>query len=252
MKRSFISVITSAAALAALADTAAAQTRPDPAVRIGLGPGLTQTEFREFAREFGSVLRPPQLGDATTLGRGRFEVGVDWTSAPIDNTKGAWSHTTADRALAERAGAPRLAARYGLSDRVDIGASGGWNVGSNWGFASVETRIAALRQGPRMPVSLLIRPTLTSLIGPDNVVVATASLDVSVSRAIGALAPYAGFSSTASAAVERSSDLELGTEGATRSPAYFGVAYRAQNLTLAAEVEPGRRTGYALRIGTRF
>lgn len=221
-----------------------------------LQPELTQKEFDEFTGELGSILRPRQLGDATTLAKGRFDIGLDYAHTGIDDAKGAWNntmaHPDADHYLGESIQFPRLVARYGVSDRVDLGASGGFDPRSNWGLATVDAKIALMRQGSRRPVSVVIRPTLASLIGPREVWVGNASLDLSVSRAIGSFAPYVGFSSNAALGVERSKDVDLDYGVATSSPVYAGVSYRLRGLVLSAEVEHGKVNTFAIRTSTRF
>lgn len=41
---------------------------------------------------------------------------------------------------------PQIVARYGASDRVDVGALGGIDLGAKYGVAGFDTRIALLRQ----------------------------------------------------------------------------------------------------------
>lgn len=221
-----------------------------------LHPELTQEEFDEFTAELGAILRPRQLSDAATLGKGRFDLGLDFAYAGIDDARGAWnntmSHPSADHYLGPSIQFPRLVARFGVSPRVDLGASGGFDPHSNWGLASVDARIALMRQGPGRPVSIAIRPTLTSLIGPSEVWVGNASVDVSVSRRLGPFAPYVGFSSNGSLGVERSDDVDLKDSARTTSPVYAGITYRVRALALSAEVEHGKRTRYAVRASTRF
>lgn len=221
-----------------------------------LHPELTQEEFDEFTAELGSILRPRQLSDATTLGRGRFEIGLDFVRANIDDAKGAWnntmSHPTADHYLGSSIQFPRLVARYGISDRVDIGASGGLDPHANWGLASIDAKIALMKQGPSRPVSIAIRPTLTSLIGPREVWVGHASIDISVSRTIGSFAPYVGFASSASLGVERSKEVALEDGLETTSPVYAGITWRHKALALSAEVEHGKLNSFAIRASTRF
>lgn len=221
-----------------------------------LHPELTQEDFDEFTAELGSILRPRQLSDATTLGKGRFDISLDFARTNIDDTKGAWnntmSHPAADHYLGESIQFPRLVARFGVSDRVDLGASGALNPHSNWGLASVDAKIALMRQGPSRPVSIAIRPTLASLIGPSEVWVGNASIDLSVSRAIGPFAPYVGVSSNASLGVERSTDVALEDGLATTGAVFAGISYRYHALALSAEAEHGKLNSFAIRAGARF
>ena len=206
-----------------------------------LRPGLTKAEFAEFTAELGSVLRFRQLGDTTTLGKGHADLGVQFGNMPTEN-----------RDLGRSISFPRVVARFGTSDRVDVGAWGGIEPDANYGMAGIDTKIALLRQGPARPVSVSIRPSFTSLIGPSEVWAANASIDVSVSRAFGAVSPYAGVATTASLALERSADVDLDPATADGSLAYAGLSYAWRALNVSAEVEKGRRVSYAFRIGTRF
>ncbi len=221
-----------------------------------LHPDLTAGEFEEFAAELGSVLRFRQLGDTTTLGRGRVDISVQFARTPIDDAKGAWnntmSHPAADHYLGRAISFPRIVARFGVSDRVDVGAWGGLDPHANYGMVGADTKIALLRQGRGRPVSVSIRPSVTSLVGPSEVWAGNASLDVSVSRALGPVSPYAGVAASTSLAVERSEDVDLDPATAQDSLAYAGLSYRWRALVLSAEVEKGALVSYAFRIGTRF
>ncbi len=135
---------------------------PAPQLHVGnlhsscffdLHPELTQQEFEEFADEIGSILRFRQLGETTTLGKGKWDVSLQYTSSSIDDTKGAWnntmSHPDADHYLGSSISFPRIVARFGVSERVDLGVWGSLNPRSNYGMVGVDTRIALLRQDPR-------------------------------------------------------------------------------------------------------
>ena len=221
-----------------------------------LHPELTKAEFEDFAAELGSVLRFRQLGDTTPLGKGKVDVGVQFANAPVDEAKAAWKHTIsqpgADRYQGESVSFPRIVGRIGVSDRVDIGAWGGFNPNSNYGLVGVDTKIALLRQDTSRPVSVSIRPSVTSLVGPSEVWVGAASLDISVSRAVGPLSPYVGVATTATLAMERATDVDLDPVTAEGSLAYAGLMYRWRALIAAAEVEKGTHVSYGFRIGTRF
>lgn len=221
-----------------------------------LHPELTQAQFQEFTAELGSVLRFRPLGDIAPLGRGHVAIGVQYASSRIDETKGAWnntmSHPSATHGLGSSIAFPRIVARVGVSDRADLGAWGGFDPHANYGIVGVDTTVALMRQGPSWPVTVAIRPSLTSLVGPDEVWVGNSSVDLSVSRAMGPWAPYAGIGASSSLGVERSVDVDLQAASAGATLSYAGISYRWRTLVLAAEAEKGRLTSYGFRIGTRF
>src|SRR5262245_15655267 len=80
-----------------------------------LHPELTQAEFDEFAKEGGVVMHDLQLASAAPIGKGRFEVALDYSRTVIDDSKGAWnntmSHPQADHWLGDVRAFPRLGAR---------------------------------------------------------------------------------------------------------------------------------------------
>jgi hypothetical protein len=211
-----------------------------------LTPGLTQDEFREFAAELGAILRFRPLGDTRPIGKGRIDISVQSASRRIDDAKAA------DRYVTNSLSSPRIVGRFGLSDRVDLGAWGGYDPHANYGLVGGDVKIALVQQGPGRPVSVSIRPSVTSLVGPSEVWAGTAGLDVSVSRAVGVWAPYAGVGTTGSVAMERSDDVALDPAFADGSVAYAGLAYRWRALLLSAEVEKARVVSYAFRVGSRF
>jgi hypothetical protein len=147
---------------------------------------------------------------------------------------------------------PRFGARVGVSDRVDVGGWGGVNRNSNWGLVGADAKIALLTQASGRPVSVSIRPSVTSLVAPSDVWVGNASLDLSVSRTFGAWSPYVGGATSASLALERSNELDLDPVVADGSVGYTGLAYHWRVLVVAAEVEKGKTVSYGLRVGTRF
>jgi hypothetical protein len=221
-----------------------------------LHPELTEAQFKEFAGELGSILRSRQLGDARTLGKGRFELSAQYTDARIDDAKGAWnntmSHPHADHYLGEAIAFPRLSARLGVSDRVDVGAWGTVSQHSNYWIVGADTRIAILRQDRGRPVSVSLRPSLSGLFGPDELTAGSASLDITASRAIGPVSPYLGVTTTASTAHAHAPDVALHDVTATGGAVYGGLSYQWRKLALSAEVEHGTLFSYGLQLGTRF
>lgn len=204
-----------------------------------LNTTLTNEDLAARASEFGSVLRFRQLGDTATLPKGRVDLGVQFASAPIDTTSQTWNVT-------------RFVGRFGVSNRVDMGVWAGYNSQASDGMAGVDVKIALLTQGPKMPVSLAVRPSFSSTLGVGDIYAASVGADVSVSRAFGALAPYAGVAATSSLATERLQGIDYERQTDNGTLGYVGLAYTWRSLIAAAELEKGTKVAYAVRIGTRF
>jgi hypothetical protein len=134
----------------------------------------------------------------------------------------------ADHYLGDTIAFPRIVARFGVSDHVDVGAWGSINPRSNYGMLGVDTKVALLTQGATWPVSVSIRPSVTSLLGPSELWAANASVDVSVSRSFARISPYGGIAGSASLAVERSDDVNLDPATAQDGLVYAGVRTAAR------------------------
>lgn len=204
-----------------------------------LNTPLTSQDLAALAGEFGSVLRFRQLGDTATLPKGRVDLGVQLASAPVDTMNQTWNVT-------------RFVGRFGVSQRVDMGVWAGYNSQASDGMAGVDVKIALLTQGPSMPVSLAVRPSFSSTLGAGDIYAASMGADVSVSRAFGALSPYAGVAATSSLATERLADINFERQTDNSTLGYAGVAYTWRSVVAAVEIEKGTKVAYAVRIGTRF
>ena len=220
-------------ALVGLLVPAAAQAQTS---NIELRPPLTQEQFEQFAADLGSMLRFRQPGDATMLERGTVDLSVQFANARFHDSRPF----------------PQVVARFGVNRRLDIGAWGGIDPNANYGMVGVDTKIALLREGPSMPVSVTVRPSLTSLVGPSDVWAGNVSVDLAVSRAIGSFTPYGGVAASSSGAIERSSEIHLDPVSAGTTVAYAGTAYRWRSLLVSGEIERGNETTYAVRVGKRF
>jgi hypothetical protein len=228
--RLFTNIIGTLATAAILVPATAGAQQRGP---FDLRPGFTSADLEAFAGDIGSTLRFRQLGDTEPIGKGAIDLGVQYGTTRINDSTG-------------------VVARFGVSDRVDIGAFGGLYTGTNYGLAGIDTKIALLRQGTGSPVTVSIRPSLTSLIGWSDVWVGSASFDVSAGRTMGPVSPYVGVATMASTAVERLTDVHLDPATTTAGLVYAGLAYHWHTLVVSGEIEKASTVSYGFRIGTRF
>jgi hypothetical protein len=221
-----------------------------------LHPELTQAEFDEFAREGGIVMHDLQLASAAPIGRGQVEIDLDYSRTVIDDSKGAWnntmSHPTEDHYLGDVRAFPRLGVRVGVARRVDVGVWGTLDPNANYGFLGVQSKVTIVEQDESTPVSVALRPTAVSLLGPSELFVADLGLDASVSRDYKGLSPYLGLSAHTTGAFERSDDVDLDPGTAAHMSAFAGLAYGWRALRVAAHAEAGPLTVFAARVGGSF
>lgn len=221
-----------------------------------LHPDLSLSEFRQFAREGGMVVRFQQLAPAATLGAGRLQISAGYTATPINDSDGAWndtfSHPDAEHWLGNSQQFPRLVVRYGLTDSIDLGAWGSVNPESNYGFAGVDAKVAILRQNAGAPVSVAVRPSVTMLIGPSELWFGNLSADLTVSRNFWGFEPYAGVGGSFTYAMETSDDVELPYVATIDPVAVVGLSYSWRFLTAGAEATFGAVNTYGVLVGTRL
>ncbi len=249
--RLFSSVVIAAAGLvASLVPAPVSAQQPVTSSVFDPPAGLTKGQFETFTAELGSLLRFRQVGDPTTLAPRTVEIGVQFANTPFDDARVPWS--SGDRGVGRSMSYPQVVARFGISDRVDIGVWGAFDPRAKYGLGGVDTKIAVLKQGARSPVSVSVRPSLGSMVWPVDLWVGTASVDASVSRAVGPVTPYFGVSASTSLGIESSETVNLNPVSAGRTTAYAGASYRWRSLAFAGEVERGTRFNYAFRVATRF
>jgi len=222
------------APLVAIASATPAQAQPIDR------PVATEAQLQSVADEIGPLLRFRQVGDTTTVRPGDVELGVQYNSTPIGDATSTWNSV------------PNIAARFGIGERADLGAWGAFNSNGRYTVLGADTKIVLLSQGPGLPVSVAVRPSLTGLVGASHIWAASAAIDLSVSRTFRSLSPYGGVAASSNVAIARTSASALDPATSGDTHAYAGLAYRWRTLVLAAEIDNGATVNYAFRIGTRF
>lgn len=221
-----------------------------------LSSELTQAEFDQFAAEAGAVARFHQLSGARTLGKWNFEVSVALASSTVDDSDGAWNNTMKhpedDHYLGDTISFPSLRLRMGVSDDIDVGLWGTLDPASNYGFAGLDAKFAVLSQTRGWPVSVAVRPHVSTLVGPEEVWLATGGVDGSVSYDIFGIQPYAGAGVATSAAFERSDDVDLDTGMAFSPVAFAGIEYNWSHLSVGVEGEISEVPTWGVRVGGSF
>lgn len=221
-----------------------------------LHPELTEAELEEFAGEAGQIVRFRQLSSADTLGAGVIDISVAGAYVFVDDTKGAWnntmSHPGADHYLGQELGFPQLSLRVGVGDDVDLEAYGAVNPGANYGFAGVATKIRLVDQADGRPVSVSVRPSMSALVGPEELQLINVSADVAVSRTIHGFTPFAGFTMSSTAVRETSAEADVDPQVASRSLAFAGVEVRYKGISAAVQAELSDLAAIGARVGGSF
>ncbi len=212
---------------------------------------LSQSEFRGLSQDLGAVLSYKQLQPASPEGALGFSLGVDGSYTRI-RSDAAWRAATGSRV----SGIPlaRIRASKGLPFGFGVGAFYSAVPGSNINAVGGEIRYAILRGGPLTP-ALGIRGAYTRLNGVHQLRFDTRSLDLSVSKGLGIVAPYAGIGRVWVDSTPEGSAAQAGLhrERFSQSQVFGGLRLRLMPASLTLEID---RTGgidsYSAQIAFGF
>jgi hypothetical protein len=224
-----------------------------------LDPALTQTAWRQFAREAGLVVYFRSLTDARPLGKGKFEVSALQWKTGIDDSDPAWNdtfvHPDADHWLFEGSGLefPGLTVRAGISEKTDVGVYFTRNPGANYGFYGAQVQRNVINNAAR-GLAASARMSFVSMYGPDDLTftVVGAEFVGSWQKNITgwlSVSPYAGVSTYMSSAHERSSVVSLDDERVLGAQALVGASMQLSYARIAMEYSIADVPSVSLKVG---
>lgn len=246
MRASFLlSSLLAAASL--LAGPAAQAQNVDQLQNIGQG------QFRLLSEDLGAVLGYRAQTPAEPLGITGFDIGVAATSSKIKNTAildAVTSDSTDSTVII-----PTLRAHKGLPFGIDIGLLYAKVSGSNIKYTGGEVKYAILDGGALTP-AVAIRGSMTKLSGVDQLDFDTKGVDVSISKGIAMLTPYAGFGRVWSTSTPKGTAVTvagLREEKFSQTKAFVGLGMNMLLLNLNVEADKtGDVNSYSLKLGLRF
>lgn len=222
---------------------------------IELDPSLTQSQFRKFTREAAQFLTFKLMSPAEPLGAKNFQIGMDYSITRIDDAEPAWnntfSHPDEEHYLGEVIKMPKLFARMGLSDRIDVGFYFTRNPEANYGFMGGEIKYAVFMESEK-PVAIAVRTTYATLLGVEDLNFHMLGVDLSASKKIGMLAPYLGIGANLARAIETTSKVNLDNETILTPRGIVGARFSLSFFSLTAEMDVATVSTFSLRTGFKF
>lgn len=221
---------------------------------IVIDPALTQEAWHQFVGEVGVVMYFRSMSSAKPLGRGNIEFSVVNSGTRIDDAEAAWndtfSHPDSTHWLFEGDALkiPGLILRMGVTDRLDAGVYFTKNPNSNYGFIGGQVQYALL-DGATSPVAAAGRLNVVRLFGPDDLTATAYGADLVVSKDVAFLSPYAGVTGYLSRGHEKTSKVSLDDENVFGVQGVLGVSARISVISVGAELNLARVTGYSMKIG---
>lgn len=212
--------------------------------------GLGQAQFRALSEDLGSALsykpNTPTEPLAGLIPFG-FDIGVSVSSTKLDKA------SQYAQALEGKSSfvLPTLRAHVGIPFGIDFGVAYASVPGSNVKYTGGEIRYALMKGGVALP-AVGIRGSMSKISGVDNLDFSTRGMDISVSKGILMLTPYAGVGK-----VWVSSDATIGSskfsEDFSQNKVFAGVGFKMLllNMNLEADKTGDART-YSAKVGLRF
>ena len=224
---------------------------------VKFAPELTQSAFRRFAREFGSVSAFKMNSPPTTLGKWRVALGLEQLSVTIEDRSDAWNdtfaHPDAYHELGSDQSFPKVRARVGITDRMDVGAFWTKNPSANYGWLGFEAKYGLLQQSQTMPISLALRGAYTKTLYVEDMDMHAITADVAAGRTFwNVFTPYLDLGTDLVLARETTEAVVLESERLLVPRATGGFELRYWHVGFGAEVHVSDLTSYQLSLSAMF
>ena len=224
---------------------------------IRFDAGLTQGAYQRFAREFGSVSAFKPTSAPVNLGRGRFAIAVEQLNFSIEDHADRWNdtfvHPDSEHDLGSDQMFPKLRARVGITDALDLGAFYTRNPNANYGWIGLDANYGLLQQAKGAPVSLGVRGAWTKTLFVHDMKMNTGTAQVGVGRTLwNVLTPYVYGGADVVVAQETSERVDLKTETEVVPHVMTGAELRWWHVSIVAEVHVSDLTSYQVQIGALF
>lgn len=217
---------------------------------IKLRSDMTQSDFREFAKEFGSVVSFDPNSPADPLGTLGFDISVESTFSVTKSS--VWDKASSDGKFSDALVMTRLHVQKGLPGKIDIGAMVGKTANSDVTVAGVSLKYALL-EGTVATPAISLRAAYSQTIGNDEIDAYNANLGIFISKGFLIVKPYAGVVGSMNHLKEKSSNVNLSDETVFTPKGIVGIQVTPfPFLRLNGEVGISEITQFSLKAGIQF
>lgn len=221
------------------------------AVTINTLDLLTQAEFRLLSEDLGAVMSYKPLIPAEPLGITGFDVGFAVTGTRLEH-RDIWRKAAANSTeIPTTLPVLTLRAHKGLPFGIDVGVSYTQIPTTDLRAVGGELRWAFIEGGAVMP-AMALRLSTSHLSGVDQLDARTTGADLSISKGLGPLTPYAGVGRVNVVSRPKGTVL-LQEEKFGQTKLFAGLNVSLGLFNLAAETDrTGDATSYGFKLGLRF
>ena len=218
---------------------------------LDLVGSLSQSQFDDLSKDLTAAFSYKAGAPAESLGIVGFDVGIAVSTTKLDNTA-AWTAAMSSGETLDTLVVPKLYVQKGLPFDIDVGGFYLSVPDSNIKAWGGELKYAVISGNVALP-AVAVRGAVTSLTATDQLDLKTRSLDVSISKSILFITPYAGVGrvwsdsrpvSESAAAQDVSGSDTRSFVGVSIAPAFFNLALERDSV--------GGIASYNLKLGVAF
>lgn len=211
---------------------------------------ITQEEFKDFSKEAGLVISYIPAAPAEPLGMMGFDIGIEVTAADIREDRSHWTKITGGDPPSVLI-IPKIHAQKGLPFGFDIGAVYSKVPQSNISMIGGEIKWAYLAGNTALP-AIAVRGSYTRLLGVSDLNLDTFGADISISKGLAFVTPYAGYGQVWIRSKEKSDFLNLEQENVSLAKPFIGVKISLLLINLVLEVDFSEIPLYTGRLNIGF
>lgn len=209
---------------------------------------LSQQQFLSLSKDLAAGISYKGVQPAEPYGIIGFDVGVGVSTLRIENSD-AWGAASGD--ASSNLPLTRISVNKGLPLGFDVGAFLAKAPGSNVDVVGAQLRYALIEGGVAMP-AVGLRAAMSRLNGVDDLDLDTRSLDLSISKGLGPVTPYAGIGRVWSEATPDAAT-GLAAEDFAQTKKFIGARFSLLALQFSVEADQtGDAETYSLKLGFGF
>ncbi len=217
-----------------------------------IDPSLTQDQWKRYTRQLGEISSFKSMASAETTGKKHFSIAIEYSVSPINQHDLAWIntfvHPDENCPLGDQIMLPMLRAKFGVSDKIEIGAKWATAPGANYGMIGGELKYAFLQETKKNPAAA-VRASFSALTGVADYNFGSVSIELLVSKKVAGIAPYLGIRQSLMMGTETTAKVDLDKENLLVTQGFIGVAYSIWRINLAAEYNIASVNTFSFLIG---
>ena len=219
-----------------------------------IDPSLTQDQWKRYTRQVGEISSFKSMASAETIGKKHFSIAVEYSVTPVNQHDLAWIntfvHPDEDCPLGDQIKLPMLRAKFGVTDKIEIGAKWATAPGANYGMIGGELKYAFLKETKKTPAAA-VRASFTALTGVADYNISLGSFDLLVSKKVAGVSPYLGIKESLIIGTETTSKVDLDKESLWATQGFIGLSYSIWRINLAAEYNISDVNTFSFLIGIK-